>query len=139
MRKKVLDILSNCFVGFSDPCIFNSNLKTCLHAIFDHRTSRIPFEVSTQWTIYSATIFLEKCRKVVQEKQFEKSGSRKVVDQKKRWFYTINPHFFWLEKSGSANSDYFLVGKKWLTRKENPILQNHYSTLFQKSGCRLNG
>ena len=48
MRKKVLDFLSNCFVGFSDPCIFNSNLKTCLHAIFDHRTSRVLFEVSSQ-------------------------------------------------------------------------------------------
>ena len=23
-----------------------------------------------------------------------------MVDQKKRWFYTINPHFFWFEKSG---------------------------------------
>ena len=72
MRKKVLDFLSTCFVGFSDPCIFNSNLKTCLHAIFDYRTSRIPFEISTQWTIYSATIFLEKCRKVVLEKWFHK-------------------------------------------------------------------
>ena len=54
----------------------------------------------SQWTIYSATTFLEKCRKVVREIWFEKSGSRKVVDQKKRWFYTINPHFFWFEKSG---------------------------------------
>ena len=39
-------------------------------------------------------------RKVVREIWFEKSGSGKVVDQKKRWFYTINPHFFRLEKSG---------------------------------------
>ena len=36
-------------MGFSDPCIFNSNLKTCLHAIFDHWTSRIPFEVFSQY------------------------------------------------------------------------------------------
>ena len=45
----------------------------------------------------------------VQEIWFEKngslsldffSGSRKVVDQKKRWFYTINPHFFRLKKRG---------------------------------------
>ena len=28
-----------------------------------------------------------------------------MVDQKKRWFYTINPHFF-------------QVGEKWLTRKK---------------------
>ena len=39
-------------------------------------------------------------RKVVREIWFKKSGWRKVVDQKKRWFYTINPHFFRLEKSG---------------------------------------
>ena len=37
---------------------------------------------------------------MVREIWFKKSGSRKVVDQKKRWFYTINPHFFRLEKSG---------------------------------------
>ena len=37
---------------------------------------------------------------MVREIWFEKSGSRKVVDKKKRWFYTINPPFFRLEKSG---------------------------------------
>ena len=31
------------------------------------------------------------------------SGSRKVVDQKKRWVYTINPHFF-------------QVGEKWFSK-----------------------
>ena len=31
------------------------------------------------WTIYSATTFLESCRKVVREKWFEKSGSRNLV------------------------------------------------------------
>ena len=36
----------------------------------------------------------------VVEKWSEKFGSRKVVDQKKRWFYTINPNFFWFKKSG---------------------------------------
>ena len=50
-----------------------------------------------------------------------------------------------MEKSGSANSDFFLVQKNCLTRKRNPSLQNHFSTttflepLFYKSGCRLNG
>ena len=39
-------------------------------------------------------------RNVVWEKLFKKSGSRKVVDQKKRWFCNINSHFFRLEKSG---------------------------------------
>ena len=35
-----------------------------------------------QSPIYSATTFLEKCRKVVQEKWFEKSGSRNLVREK---------------------------------------------------------
>ena len=35
-----------------------------------------------QWTIYSATSFLEKCRKVVREIWFEKSGSRNLVREK---------------------------------------------------------
>ena len=34
------------------------------------------------WTIYSATTFLESCRKVVREKWFEKSGSRNLVREK---------------------------------------------------------
>ena len=58
------------------------------------------FSIEDLGTIYSAITFLESCRKVVGEIWFEKSGSIKVVDQKKRWFYTINPHFFRLEKSG---------------------------------------
>ena len=45
----------------------------------------VPF-LECQWTIYSATAFLERCRKVVREIWFEKSGSRKVVDQKKGGF-----------------------------------------------------
>ena len=36
----------------------------------------------THWTIYSATTFLEKCRKVVWEIWFEKSGSRNLVWEK---------------------------------------------------------
>ena len=81
----------------------------------------------TLWTIYSATTFLEKCRKVVSEIWFEKSGSRKMVLQtwiflllrekwltrKKRWFYTINPHFLRFEKSS------------W--PEKNPSLKNHFS------------
>jgi hypothetical protein len=31
---------------------------------------------------------------VVREIWFKKSGSRKVVEQKKWWLYTINPPFF---------------------------------------------
>ena len=34
------------------------------------------------WTIYSETSFLEKCRKVVREIWFEKSGSRNLVREK---------------------------------------------------------
>ena len=50
-------------------------------------------------------------RNLVQEKWFCKRGffsrSRKVIDLKNRWVYTINPPFFRLEKRGSANSGFF--------------------------------
>ena len=38
--------------------------------------------IYNNWTIYSATSFLEKCRKVVREIWFEKSGSRILVREK---------------------------------------------------------
>jgi hypothetical protein len=41
-----------------------------------------------------------------------------VVDQKKRWVYTINPPFFRLEKSGSANSDLFSGLRKVVKQKK---------------------
>ena len=47
-------------------------------------------------------------RKMVLQTWIFFSGSRKLVDQKKGWVYTINPHFFRSEKSWSANSDFFL-------------------------------
>ena len=88
------------------------------------------------WTIYSATSFLEKCRKVVREIWFKKSGSRKVVDQKKRWFYTINPHFFWFKKSGWPEKKI----RVWRTTFLEPLfyifqeerLQNKWSSGFPK-------
>ena len=60
----------------------------------------------------------------------QKSSSRKVVDQKKRWFYTINLHF-----SGSRK----VVDQKKKSEFAQPLFQNHFSTLFQKRGCRING
>jgi hypothetical protein len=45
------------------------------------------------------------------------SGSKKVVDQKKRWVYTVNPPFFRLEKSGSANSEFFPGSRKVVDQK----------------------
>ena len=48
-------------------------------------------------------------------------GSRKVVDQKKWWVYTINPHFFRLEKSGSANSDFFSGLRKVVDQKNRLV------------------
>ena len=75
---------------------------------------------------------------MVLQTQIVFSGSRKVVDQKNRWVYTINPPFFRLEKSGSANLDFFLVREKWLTRKKNPSLQNHFSgTPFLEKGLQI--
>ena len=40
-------------------------------------------------------------------------------------------------------SNFFQLREKWLTRKKSefaePLFQNHVSTLFQNSGCRING
>ena len=62
---------------------------------------------------------------------FLKSGTRNQVRE------------ILFQKSGSANSDFFfLVREKWLTRKKNPSLKNHFSrTIFLhfSSSCRLNG
>ena len=55
---------------------------------------------------------------------FEKSG------WPERWVYTINPPFFRLDKSGSENSE------KWLTRKKNPSLQNHFSRTTSEWGTK---
>ena len=46
------------------------------------------------------------------------SGSRKVIDQKNRWVYTINPPFFRFEISGSANSDSFSGSRKVVDQKK---------------------
>ena len=83
-------------------------------------------KITREGTIYSATSFLGKCRKVVREIWFEKSSSRKMVDLKKK---VILYH----------KSKKILVREKWLTRKKNPSLKNHFSTLFQKRGCRIDG
>ena len=59
-------------------------------------------------------------------------GARKVVLQTRI--------FFRLEKSGSAKSDFFLVGEKWFCKigffsgwrpKKKPSLQNHFSASFK--------
>ena len=63
-------------------------------------------------------IWFEKSgsRNLVREKRFCKIGffsaSRNVVDQKKMGLYTINPPYFRLEKSGSAESDFFFWFEK---------------------------
>ena len=58
---------------------------------------------------------------MVLEIWFEKSGSRKVVDQEKRWLYTINPPFLGWRK---------VVDLK----KKNPSLQNYFprTTFLEK-------
>ena len=54
------------------------------HRAIELMTEIIKFTdlVNLQGTIYSATSFLEKCRKVVREIWFEKSGSRNLVREK---------------------------------------------------------
>ena len=67
---------------------------------------------------------------MVREIWFEKSGSRKVVDQKKRWFYTVNPPFFRLEKSGRpekksefAKPLFYTFLEKWLQIKCTTVVK----------------
>ena len=59
---------------------------------------------------------------------FEKSVSRNMV--RKRWFYTVNPPFFWFEKSGWPEK------KDWVCR--TTFLKPLFYT-FLSSGCRING
>ena len=84
-----------------------------------------PEEISTRihpdiihWTIYSATTFLEKCRKVVQEIWFEKSGSRNMVGEK------------WLIRKKGGFIPYIHIFSGWrkvVDQKKNPSLQNHFA------------
>ena len=72
------------------------------------KVERLTFCRKPHSTIYSATTFLEKCKKGVREKWFEKSGSKKVVDQKKVVLY--------------YKSTFFLVREKGLTRKKGGFI-----------------
>ena len=68
---------------------------------------------------YSAPSIFAVFRNLLREIWFEISGSKNLVRK------------IWFEKSGSANLDFFfLVREKWLTRRKNPTLQNHFSTFF---------
>ena len=44
---------------------------------------------------------------MVREIWFEKSNSRKMIDQKKKWFYTINPREIWFEKMVDQKKRWF--------------------------------
>ena len=70
------------------------------------------------WTFYSATSFLEKCRKVVLEKWFFKLGfffwSTTFLQPEKMWIYSIKPPFF-------------LVNHFSRTRFLEPDFSNHFS------------
>jgi hypothetical protein len=46
------------------------------------------------------------------------SGSRKVVDQRKRWVYTINPHFSDWRKVVLQNLDFFSGSRKVVEQKK---------------------
>ena len=76
---------------------------------------------------------------MVREKWFEKSGSRNLVREKwltrkKRWFYTINPPFSRLEKSGRPEKKIRVFRttflEKWLQIK---CSSRQHQTAFQFS------
>ena len=73
---------------------------------------------TNQWTFYSATSIFE-----VWDLRFEKSGLRNLV--REIWFKKSG----WPEKKVVLyyKSTFFQVGEKWLTRKKNPSLKNHFS------------
>ena len=76
---------------------------------------------------YSAPSIFAVFRNLVREIRFKKSGSanldffsgsRKVIDQKNRWVYAINPSFSGLRKVILQTRIFFLVREKKLTRKK---------------------
>ena len=93
---------------------------------------------------YSATSIFAVLRNLLREIWLEKSGSWKVVDQKKRWFYTINLPFFLFEKNGWPEKKIQVCRTTFLERwrkvvreiwfeksgwpeKKNLSLKNHFS------------
>ena len=76
------------------------------------------FMMGNQWTFYSATSFLEKCRKVFLEKWFFKLGfffwSTTFLQPEKMWIYSIKTPFF-------------LVNHFSRTRFLEPDFSNHFS------------
>ena len=72
----------------------------------------------SHWTFYSATSFLEKCKKLVPEKWFFKLGfffwSTTFLQPEKMWIYIIKPPFF-------------LVNHFSRTRFLEPDFSNHFS------------
>ena len=55
------------------------------------------------------------------------SGSRKVVEQKKRWVYTINPQFFQVGEKWFCKLGFFSGLRKMVDQKKNPSLKKHFS------------
>ena len=95
------------YIHPSSICYFDREniLTSCLVSLFKYLV-----QLCSQWTIYSATTFLENCRKVVREKWFEKSGLRNLVREK------------WLTEKMVVlyyKSTFFQVGEKWLTKKKS--------------------
>merc|ERR1719203_2634786 len=76
-------------------------------------------KIKIQWTIHSATSFLERCRKVVLEKWFFKLGffffwPTTFLKPEKMWIYSVKPPFF-------------LVNHFSRTRFLEPDFLNHFS------------
>ena len=95
---------------------------------------------------YSAPSIFAVFRNLVREIRFKKSGSanldffsgsRKVIDQKNRWVYAINPSFSGLRKVILQTRIFFLVREKKLTRKKirvcrTTFLEPLFYTLLEK-------
>ena len=90
---------------------------------------------TNQWTIYSATTFLEKCSKMVLEKLFFKVGFFCLVNHFSRTRKNVD---LWYKTTFFSGQPLFSNQISW-TRFFEPDFSNHFSTLFLKWGCRING
>ena len=105
-----------------------------LEAHLYHNGAKHPFILRPHFLQFLEIWFKKSgSRNMVREIWFEKSGSansdffsgsRKVVDQKNRWVYTINPREIWFEKSGWPEK------KIWVWR--TTFLEPFFYTFLEK-------
>ena len=95
-KHKIEEVMKNLFTN----CYLLKVFKTLLVEIGNGQS---PF--------YSAPSIFAVFRNLVREIWFKKSGSRKVVDQKNSWVYTIHPPFFQVGEKWFCKLGFFFLKK----------------------------